>query len=160
MAKPHRVLKKANHGRRPANSKARRLKRKDLPHLSAAPATRFFLARASASDFGNKPGSVGDQAAGPSVLRTPISVLPRVSSFSKRAIGVPGKDLLIDLSAIDLNHVVADIETIRRYNPQRFEMEQLSAIIYEDPVERDLRRVQGHHGPRILGSRPLSRLWR
>jgi hypothetical protein len=28
MAKPHRGLKKANHGRRPANSKARRLKRK------------------------------------------------------------------------------------------------------------------------------------
>ena len=30
MAKPHRTLKKANHGRRPANSKARRLKRKDI----------------------------------------------------------------------------------------------------------------------------------
>lgn len=30
MAKPHRVLKKANHGKRPANSKARRLKRKDI----------------------------------------------------------------------------------------------------------------------------------
>jgi hypothetical protein len=28
MAKPHRSLKKANHGRRPANGKARRLKRK------------------------------------------------------------------------------------------------------------------------------------
>jgi hypothetical protein len=28
MAKPHRRLKKANHGRRPANSKARRAKRK------------------------------------------------------------------------------------------------------------------------------------
>jgi hypothetical protein len=30
MAKPHRVLKKANHGSRPANSKARRLKRKQI----------------------------------------------------------------------------------------------------------------------------------
>jgi hypothetical protein len=30
MAKPHRTLKKANHGSRPANSKARRLKRKDV----------------------------------------------------------------------------------------------------------------------------------
>jgi hypothetical protein len=30
MAKPHRKLKKANHGRRPASSKARRLKRKDI----------------------------------------------------------------------------------------------------------------------------------
>jgi hypothetical protein len=27
MAKPHRQLKKANHGQRPANSKARRAKR-------------------------------------------------------------------------------------------------------------------------------------
>jgi hypothetical protein len=27
MAKPHRLIKKANHGSRPANSKARRLKR-------------------------------------------------------------------------------------------------------------------------------------
>lgn len=27
MAKPHRTLKKANHGRRPANSKARRKRR-------------------------------------------------------------------------------------------------------------------------------------
>jgi hypothetical protein len=30
MAKPHRNLKKANHGRRPANSKARRLKRANI----------------------------------------------------------------------------------------------------------------------------------
>lgn len=30
MAKPHRKLKKANHGKRPANSKARRAKRKDI----------------------------------------------------------------------------------------------------------------------------------
>ncbi len=28
MTKPHRNLKKANHGRRPANAKARRAKRK------------------------------------------------------------------------------------------------------------------------------------
>jgi len=27
MAKPHRVLKKANHGKRPSNAKARRIKR-------------------------------------------------------------------------------------------------------------------------------------
>ena len=30
MTKPHRNLKKPNHGRRPANSKARRLKRKNI----------------------------------------------------------------------------------------------------------------------------------
>ena len=28
MAKPHRILKKANHGKRPANAKNRRAKRK------------------------------------------------------------------------------------------------------------------------------------
>jgi hypothetical protein len=28
MAKPHRMIKKANHGKRPANSKARRARRK------------------------------------------------------------------------------------------------------------------------------------
>ena len=46
-----------------------------------------------------------------------------------------GKALLIDTSGIDLNHVLADIETIRKYNPQRYEMEQLTAIVYEDPVK-------------------------
>ena len=30
MAKPHRKLKKANHGKRPASAKARRLKRRHL----------------------------------------------------------------------------------------------------------------------------------
>jgi hypothetical protein len=30
MAKPHRQLKKANHGRRPANSKARKSKRQQV----------------------------------------------------------------------------------------------------------------------------------
>lgn len=30
MAKPHRALKKANHGARPANSKARKQKRKHI----------------------------------------------------------------------------------------------------------------------------------
>ncbi len=43
-----------------------------------------------------------------------------------------GKELIVDLAAIDLNHVVADIEVIRQYNSQRFEMEQLTAIVFED----------------------------
>ncbi len=30
MAKPHRVIKKANHGKRPANSKARRVRRRTV----------------------------------------------------------------------------------------------------------------------------------
>ncbi|MGW8257021.1 MAG: 3-hydroxyacyl-ACP dehydratase FabZ family protein, partial [Thermoguttaceae bacterium] len=32
----------------------------------------------------------------------------------------------------DLNNVVSDVEEIRRHNPQRYEMEQLTAICYED----------------------------
>ena len=42
------------------------------------------------------------------------------------------KDLIFDLSQIDLDHVIADIDEIRRHNPQRFEMEQLTAIVHED----------------------------
>lgn len=45
---------------------------------------------------------------------------------------MPGKDLIIESSAYDLDHVVADLEEIRRINPQRFEMEQLTAIVYDD----------------------------
>lgn len=44
------------------------------------------------------------------------------------------KDFIVDPATIDFNNVVADLEEIRRYNPQRFEMEQLTAIVYEDPV--------------------------
>jgi 3-hydroxyacyl-[acyl-carrier-protein] dehydratase len=47
---------------------------------------------------------------------------------------VAKRELILDFSEYDLNHVVADTEEIRRYNPQRFEMEQLTAICYEDPV--------------------------
>jgi len=44
------------------------------------------------------------------------------------------KDFIVDPATIDFSNVVADIEEIRRYNPQRFEMEQLTAIVYADPV--------------------------
>jgi 3-hydroxyacyl-[acyl-carrier-protein] dehydratase len=44
---------------------------------------------------------------------------------------VAKKQLILDFSEYDLNHVVADIEKIRSCNPQRFEMEQLTAICYE-----------------------------
>jgi 3-hydroxyacyl-[acyl-carrier-protein] dehydratase len=50
---------------------------------------------------------------------------------------VPNKDLIIDLSEYDHDHVVADIEEIRRINPQRFEMEQLTAIVFDD-MERGI----------------------
>ncbi|MEO2024144.1 MAG: 3-hydroxyacyl-ACP dehydratase FabZ family protein [Pirellulaceae bacterium] len=45
------------------------------------------------------------------------------------------KDLLIDPALLDYDQVVADLDEIRRYNPQRFEMEQLTAVIYEDLEE-------------------------
>jgi 3-hydroxyacyl-[acyl-carrier-protein] dehydratase len=47
---------------------------------------------------------------------------------------VAKRELIIAFSDYDLNNVVADTETIRRNNPQRFEMEQLTAICYEDTV--------------------------
>ena len=49
---------------------------------------------------------------------------------------MPAKALLYDISKIDFDHVVADIEEIRRFNPQRYEMEQLTAVVYED--EKDM----------------------
>ena len=42
------------------------------------------------------------------------------------------KPLLVDLSQIDLDRVVADVDEIRKYNPQRHEMEQLTAVVFED----------------------------
>ncbi len=43
------------------------------------------------------------------------------------------KDLIFDPATIDLNNVVADLNEIRKYNRQRHEMEQLSAIVHQDP---------------------------
>ncbi|MEX0675456.1 MAG: 3-hydroxyacyl-ACP dehydratase FabZ family protein [Pirellulales bacterium] len=42
------------------------------------------------------------------------------------------KELLLDLAEIDFNRVVADLDEIRRVNPQRYEMEQLTAIVFDD----------------------------
>ena len=42
------------------------------------------------------------------------------------------KQLILEFSEYDLDTVVADIEDIRRCNLQRYEMEQLTAICYED----------------------------
>jgi 3-hydroxyacyl-[acyl-carrier-protein] dehydratase len=38
-----------------------------------------------------------------------------------------------DPAALDLQRVLADREAIRAVNPQRFEMEQLNAIVFTDP---------------------------
>jgi 3-hydroxyacyl-[acyl-carrier-protein] dehydratase len=45
---------------------------------------------------------------------------------------VAARNLILDFSAYDVGRVLADIEEIRRYNPQRDEMEQLTAIVYDD----------------------------
>ena len=45
---------------------------------------------------------------------------------------MPKKPLIIDFCEYDLNRVVNTIDEVRRFNPQRFEMEQLTAIVYED----------------------------
>ena len=42
------------------------------------------------------------------------------------------QETLIDLSLFDVDQPIADIEEIRKYNPQRHEMEQLTAVLYED----------------------------
>jgi 3-hydroxyacyl-[acyl-carrier-protein] dehydratase len=42
--------------------------------------------------------------------------------------------LLVDLSKIDLERVLLPIEEIRRVNPHRYEMEQLSGVIHLDPA--------------------------
>ena len=44
----------------------------------------------------------------------------------------PNGKFIVDPALIDLDHPVADIEAIRAHNPQRHEMEQLSAILYEN----------------------------
>ncbi len=44
---------------------------------------------------------------------------------------------LIDVSKLDINNIIFDKEAIRKINPQRYEMEQLDAIIYVD-TERGL----------------------
>lgn len=44
-------------------------------------------------------------------------------------------ELHIDPSQLDLGRVVAGRPEIERVNPQRYEMEQLTAIVYMDPSE-------------------------
>ncbi len=42
------------------------------------------------------------------------------------------RELILDPATLDFQNVIADAAEIRKYNPQRFEMEQLTAIIFED----------------------------
>jgi len=42
---------------------------------------------------------------------------------------------LVDLSLLDFDRTVATLDDIRKINPQRFEMEQLTAVVYVDERE-------------------------
>lgn len=44
--------------------------------------------------------------------------------------------LILDPATVDLTHVVANLEQIRAVNPQRFEMEAITAVVQLDPVKK------------------------
>ena len=44
------------------------------------------------------------------------------------------REFHLDPASIDLNKVLVDQEGIRKVNPQRFEMEQLTGIVHVDPT--------------------------
>jgi 3-hydroxyacyl-[acyl-carrier-protein] dehydratase len=46
---------------------------------------------------------------------------------------VSGKEIIIDPASCNFEQPVADLAEIRRFNRQRFEMEQLTAIVHVDP---------------------------
>jgi 3-hydroxyacyl-[acyl-carrier-protein] dehydratase len=45
------------------------------------------------------------------------------------------KELLVDPSLYNLNRPLAGIDEIRLFNKQRFDMEQLTAVVYENTVD-------------------------
>lgn len=47
-------------------------------------------------------------------------------------VDVAERDPIVPFDAFDLNDVIADIHAIREQNPQRYEFEQLTAIVYEN----------------------------
>ena len=54
-----------------------------------------------------------------------VSEVMQVSEVTK-------KNYLLDLDQVDFDDPIAEVDVIRDYNPQRHEMEQLSAIVYEN----------------------------
>lgn len=49
---------------------------------------------------------------------------------------MPKKPLIVEKSRYDLNRPIASLDDIRKYNRQRFEMEQLTAIVYDNFEEK------------------------
>jgi 3-hydroxyacyl-[acyl-carrier-protein] dehydratase len=45
---------------------------------------------------------------------------------------VASREPLIPFLKYDVETVVADLDAIRKYNPQRYEIEQLTAVVFED----------------------------
>jgi len=83
----------------------------------------------------------GTHLSTPSAVASPGSPVHRVSfpGFSASRGPVPDeneivapRDYIIDPSAYDVSRVIAGITEIRQWNRQRFEMEQLTAIVFED----------------------------
>jgi 3-hydroxyacyl-[acyl-carrier-protein] dehydratase len=65
------------------------------------------------------------------------SLIASALSSDDRSCLVTGKNLILEPGEYDLQRVIADSTEIRRYNPQRHEMEQLTAIVFDD-VERGI----------------------
>jgi 3-hydroxyacyl-[acyl-carrier-protein] dehydratase len=59
-------------------------------------------------------------------------------------------------ASLDMNAVIATSEAIRRINPQRFEMEQLTAIVYIDTNQHIIAGYKdvGHHEFWVRGHMP------
>lgn len=87
--------------------------------------------RARQSLFTGSAPNVNHAVAVARLERQPGAVRILVPGMGVEEIVVSSKNLLYDLSNVDFNHVIADIEAIRRVNPQRYEMEQLTAIVFE-----------------------------
>ncbi len=78
------------------------------------------------------------RCAGDSQCQTEDKVHPVNSlsqTVSEKVAVVVAKDLILDPATLDFTNIIADQAEIRKYNPQRFEMEQITAIVYEN-VER------------------------
>lgn len=48
---------------------------------------------------------------------------------------MPQQEFLYDITQLDFSRPVATLEDVRKYNPQRHEMEQLSAVVYVDETQ-------------------------
>ena len=78
-------------------------------------------------------------------------------SRPEKAVGLVENKFIIDPSLLDFDNPIADIDAIREMNPQRFEMEQLTSILYEDVERNILRCAEKCHRRRVLDSGPHAR---